>query len=218
MSRAGKKQLAHYTRTLKEFDDPEAVWTAPIGLGGDYPRGFSANFRPTGTVSLQRQVTTLPSVFHATMMYSYHYASYQAENARLLATLDALGLNLNPVIIWNAIPWTFVIDWVVGVNRFLNSCRTGWMDPQTNIHRFCWSIKRQRRVTITKKTWWELNGYAADELPSAGPLGVVEETAYRRRIGLPSACSLFMSGLDSGELTLAAALVVSRHKQGRHRH
>jgi len=37
----------------------------------------------------------------------------------LRAILDALGVELNPVIVWDAVPFTFVIDWFFDVGSFL---------------------------------------------------------------------------------------------------
>lgn len=41
----------------------------------------------------------------------------------LRASLDTLGVELNPRIIWDAIPYSFVVDWFLGVGRYLDQFR-----------------------------------------------------------------------------------------------
>ena len=38
----------------------------------------------------------------------------------MAAILDSLGVNLNPAIIWNAIPFSFVVDWFSNVGSYLD--------------------------------------------------------------------------------------------------
>lgn len=41
----------------------------------------------------------------------------------LRGLLDALGFELNPAILWEAIPFSFVVDWFIGVGRYLEGLK-----------------------------------------------------------------------------------------------
>lgn len=136
----------------------------------------------------------------------------------MLAYLDAFGVNLNPAIIWNAIPWSFVVDWLLGVSRWLDNNKIAFMEPQINIHRYLWSISRRRTILVQRRTACLPKAGATNKvLSDVVPLPKVTETAYRRDISLPSASSIISSGLSLGEFSLAAALVVSRRSRRSHR-
>jgi hypothetical protein len=78
-----------------------------------------------------------PLRYHATMRYRYKIigtdlATWQGE---LDALLDTLGLNLNPAILWNAIPFSFVLDWIVKVGDWLEQFKVTHVTFQTEILR-----------------------------------------------------------------------------------
>jgi hypothetical protein len=53
---------------------------------------------------------------------TYRMSPFQVTNdykTMLRAYLDALGFELNPRIIWDALPFTFVLDWFFGVGSWL---------------------------------------------------------------------------------------------------
>jgi hypothetical protein len=162
-----------------------------------------------------RQVSYDASAFHAEIEYNYNYTQYQTEHARLLGLLDYFGVNLNPQIIWNAIPWSFVVDWVFSVGRFLDRFKVSNMEPKINIRRYLWSIKRKRTVVTTRYTipiesWWHPPLKLSHH--RTVPASVVEETAYRRQVGLPGSSLIESSGVSLKEFTLGAALVLSRRR------
>jgi len=109
---------------------------------------------------------------------------------------DALGFTLNPAILWNAIPWTFVVDWVFDVSKFLDDFNTFNIEPRTEILQYCYSlhIKRTTKCAI-----------------DAGGNFTVKEDAYFRSPALPDyASSIQSSGLSLKEFSLATALGVTR--------
>jgi hypothetical protein len=54
--------------------------------------------------------------------------------------LDAFGVRLDPSIIWNAIPYTFLIDWIADVSGFLQSFARDNFPIQTTVTDFCHSL------------------------------------------------------------------------------
>jgi hypothetical protein len=152
------------------------------------------------------------TVFNAEIEYNYYYPQFMLEHARVLALLDSLGVNLNPAIIWNAIPWSFVVDWVVNVSSWLNQFKVSAFEPVINIQRACWSVKRVRRTHATMTV-----GIGAHHRlhKTRTTMPVVTETAYRRYVMMPTLSSLSASGLNIKEFSLGVALVFSRPRRRR---
>jgi len=213
ISRQGRKQNAHFTCALAEGSNSYET-------GSEYPlsnpNGWYCSKILRGTSNSERFVNYAPSVFHAEIQFSYYYADYQTEHARLLSLLDALGVNFNPAIVWNALPWSFVVDWLAGVSRWLGDNHIGFMDPAVCIHRALWSIKRSRTILVQTKVRTPSN-YGLETPPQTITLPMVTETAYRRSLCSirDVAPSLTTSGLSLTELSLASALVLSRRGRTR---
>lgn len=208
---AGKSHKRHWSCTIAESKD-------------DLVEAVSDPFNPlTGIGSLSyyvihRRTETQPAKFHVEMQYNYLFSAYQTVHAQLLGHLDAFGVNLNPAIIWNAIPWSFVVDWVVGVGRWLDSLKQHNLEPRVNIRRYCWSIQRERRTTTWRIHKPQYSGNPSLTVPiQAAPLPLVLERSYRRALGTPSTSSMTSSGLNPSEVSLGAALVISRRRRNRNR-
>jgi len=221
ISRSGRTRTSHFTKFLNEYDaNVDSGDGANHGLGYCY---YGSGTYPTVVlVSDRRQVITHPTIFHAEIQYNYNYTDYQRVHAHVLALLDAVGVNLNPAIIWNALPWSFVVDWVVNLSSFLDSLKEGNMEPKINILQYSWSVSRRRDIFLSGKvaarkyySGYDSTTYYPKEYIS---YPAVHETAYRRQVGLPNMNLLLTSGLSLTELSLGAALVlpmVTRHKRRR---
>jgi hypothetical protein len=218
IERSGKRQVRHFKRTFPGVAFGNASTTTNVSIidGNTYfgtyvPDPCFIYGGHTMQLQVQRQVTTEPYEFHAQMEYNYNYTPFQIEHARLLGLLDLLGVNLNPAIIWNAIPWSFLIDWLVGVNRWLDGRATLNMEPTINITKFLWSWKVTRKITSTFKSY-QVPPIGAPPIPTTDLPDVYEE-AYRRDIGVPTNNSLITSGLSRKEITLGVALAITRQKR-----
>jgi hypothetical protein len=118
----------------------------------------------------------------------------EEDSARVLA--DSLGINFNPSIIWNALPWSFVIDWLAGVSSWLNQYKVPVVTIRTEIMQCCASIK------VSRKTTSAINGSTAF---------TVEEEAYKRFLpALNFEQAIRTSGLSLREFSLGAALGFSK--------
>lgn len=197
LDREGKIQFAYYKASLDSL----------------YPSGSELLDRPFSPASdrmqFLRSVAYLhPPTFRASLKYSFTLSEYQRLHADTLGLFDALGLSLGavPSILWNALPWSFVVDWFVGVNRWFDRLNKGSLEPSVNIHRYSWSVKMQRVTHIDMRiapNTQHATGYA--------PAYTVTETAYRRRAHVPSYDRLLTtSGMSLKELSYTAALAGSR--------
>lgn len=210
VSRQGKLLTRHYSRVVEEAGTT-AEKSGYYAFGPHRLAGAEGDSTCAGAAFYTRHVTSDASTFHAQVQYNYYYDAFQLEHAQVLALLDSFGVNLNPAIIWNAIPWSFVIDWLVDVGQWLGNQRIGNMDPRINIMQYLWSIKRKRRIIVQGHTACQMNyTYSPEVLLGSITLPVVTETSYRRVSGLPTASSLTTSGLSSTEFSLGAALGITR--------
>jgi hypothetical protein len=202
----GRLQRRHSTVRFVEFVDPP-----PDVSNNGYLVAPVSNWNLFIT-RVERKVVYEPTVFHVELEYQYTLSELQKANAQLLGYLDALGINLNPAIIWNAIPWTFVVDWVLGVSKFLDSLKVENMRPRITIVRHLWSIKRTRRIGCRVYTPFG-NPYVG---PQNRVLPGVIETAYRRDTNFMSNGLIISSGLSLTECSLGAALVITRRRHSKH--
>jgi hypothetical protein len=218
VSEQGQTIKRHYRRPMDidASDLQETTFTSGGNYGSNYPIGAVSH--------ASRQVYTDKAIFHAEIVYNYNYTQYQVEHAQLFGLLDALGVNLNPAIIWNAIPWTFVVDWVLGISRWLNDRKLLNMEPVVNIQNYLWSITYRRRILVSRRLEraTRFHEFTPNDTVTDHSISfpVVTESAYRRDVGLPSTSSIVSSGLSLKEFSLGAALVVTRgthHKRNRSR-
>lgn len=212
VSRTGGRQTRHFTVRFDEFvnteEDKETGFIQPwLGLNG------------VVVYHCRRKVLYEQSVFHAQVQYNYNYTDYQRRHASTLALLDSLGVNFNPRIIWDALPFSFVVDWVLKVGDALETFKSSNMEPQINIHQYLWSIKRQRKIECTVG----ISTTVSTEVPapdtSEVSLPLVEEEVYGRFTDYPvSESQVLASGLSSGELVLGASLITAiSGRRGAHR-
>jgi hypothetical protein len=126
---------------------------------------------------------------------------------------DRIGLSqINLATLWNAIPWSFIVDWVLGVNRWLSGRRVLQMEPTIGISRVLWSVKRYRRIATWLKT--TSKGYNIPVTVDTY-LPTMYETTYRRDTELPvrNNPAIFGSSLNSRELSLGVALTITSRKR-----
>jgi len=216
VNRAGVPQTTHFTTRLGAENTVEDD-------SGQYllirqPEELSSGLLQYQRAYLSRRAVSDEPVFHAELDYSFELSKWQVEHAQLLGLLDGLGVNLNPAIIWNAIPWSFVVDWLFGVSRWLSDRKTLNLEPRINIRGYLWSYKRSRWIypwaTVIR------NFTPSDQLPALSDfyypprttLAAVRETSYKRKVEWPSTSSIESSGVSLSELTLGSALVIARRR------
>jgi hypothetical protein len=194
-------QTKHFSYKWREHPNKQFSYGL-YTLSGD-------NFYPpiTGNTA-KTEVYNDSSEFNVTVQYQYDWPVHRVWHARTLALLDALGVNLNPQIVWNAIPWSFVVDWVANVGKFLSQFTIHNLEPKINIRHYCWSIKRKRLLASSLITG--VNDIGLPYWPNGISMPTVLETAYRRVVTWPSYSWIQTSGLSPTEVSLGAALAFAR--------
>lgn len=159
-------------------------------------------------------------LFKATLRYRYPLPpELTTAGGKARAFLDALGIAGDPAIVWNAIPWTFVIDWVVNVGRWLSQMRVDNIRFKTEIRDYCCSAVVTRNVVYEQQQARSI--HSPDNVITYvwGPWVATDHCRarhYIRRRGLPNLLSAMQtSGLNWREFSLAGALLSANSKSRR---
>lgn len=192
-------------------------------LNGDISLGYAT----TGTTLAQRnymnarlryQVSSMTMEdfrYHATVRYRYTLPpGFKTAAGQAKSMLDVLGYNANPAILWNAIPFSFVIDWFVNVGKFLDGLRVENNPIKSEILEFSHSVRAQKRCQLSISSQQYGNGTT----PYWDPYVVSDHcaaTVYERRTGVPNLrLALLTSGLDLREAVLTASYgIVTRGRR-----
>lgn len=131
VSRSGKVQVRHYSEPITTKE------------GHKTKLDYTNWWRQDGSMT-----TTWRIVNTCTMKYKYRLVDSKGRDvtdpaslSRLDAYLDYLGVKYDPGVIWDVIPFSFVIDWFVGVGDWLSSFSKRNIQPQTEIIDLMWSSK-----------------------------------------------------------------------------
>lgn len=156
-----------------------------------------------GSESQRYRRHSIRTVFRAGGYLFHQLEDLDGKIGLLRGMSGALGFN-NPLgVLWEAIPFSFVVDWFTRIGNAIS---------QTAVQPFVgpWEI---RRVT---HSYWIHGQWSLDcEFPSGtSPLKYTADqgtyTLYRREVGLPVPAGIINTeGLTSNQQTLAAALIGS---------
>jgi len=149
--------------------------------------------------------------YHATLDFIYALPDMSDPTNQAKAFMDSLGVQGNPSIIWNAIPFSFVADWFVDVGGWLNRLRADNLRIPATVTGFCHSIKMKWECsyTFTPKSTGRLF------FPEVGiPILVAtrEGLQYERRRDIPSygTFNTTVRAPSWNQVALATSLTVSR--------
>lgn len=196
----GKIRTRHWSSAVEGIN--------PTSKSGVFTLGMNPVAISRSAVRINAQSSDTGSTFHVELKYNYHFSAWQKEHKNMLGLLDALGVNSNPAILWNAVKYTFILDWVLGVGRYLDQFKRPLMEPLVNIHGALWSVSWNRRTEWSKTYFDDILGQEVRVVMPA-----IEETAYGRHLFMPGKSSLTTSGLTSSEVILGGALLVARSRR-----
>jgi hypothetical protein len=147
--------------------------------------------------------------YNATIRMRYEIPpELSAVGGQAKAWLDLLGVSRNPAVLWNAIPFSFIIDWVVNVGRFLDRHRLDNIQFKTEINDFCHSAKLLKRVRFDLSANRKTAGGANYSFYPWITTDTAEIVRYERKKGLPDlTLAIQTSGLNAREISLGGALI-----------
>jgi hypothetical protein len=187
---AEKRQVRHYTRPVDNV----------VSLLADGTNTVSAVFNGSTKLTRRRRWQQRP-VYHASMLFTYDATALRGLLGKINGVLYALGVTRIASVIWEAIPFSFVVDWFVRVGDLIESVEDQLIDPlPIVIHDFSASLKYEYRTSI------ELNW--ADKVIT--DLAHRSQTYYERRRNSPScwdALSVHSPNLNQAGLGLSLVIV-----------
>jgi hypothetical protein len=133
VSSQGKVQHSRVRFSVRDLNLPVSTTTYPYGAANGYKR-FDYAWEE-------------PPVYVASLKYSYSLPKLKGLS-KLRGMLDTLGVKLDPKIIWDAIPYTFVLDWSVGIGQFLHQFSTDNVPARVVQLDFCHSLKYSARCNL----------------------------------------------------------------------
>lgn len=211
LRREGSPQQTYWGTTIVGTATNESIafLNPGEGLSGGWVGPFLAK-----QSTLVTNVASTGMRYNATVRYRYRMPDDIRSNVgRLKAALDTLGVSRNPAILWNAIPFSFIVDWFFNVSGMLERMRVDNVDIKTEILDFCHSVKYEKAVQMSMRgnQWTEAGGYTTD---SWQVTDTCVKTVYERRTGIPNLLTAVQAnGLNGRKFSLAAALVTSNSKK-----
>jgi hypothetical protein len=147
-------------------------------------------------------------VCHFTMFYRYAVPDISVPSNYLNAVRDILGLKLDVSKIWNAIPFSFVLDWFLKIGKWLEQFDSDLTDIRLEVVGYCYSYKctksEKKELALWNKctrTFSEYRIYSEKEqrryvrgncLPNSGTYFATKSTFGLNQLGL-SASLLVMN-------------------------
>lgn len=145
--------------------------------------------------------------FTCTMRYTYDIVDALGnpivadDLLRHGAYLDALGIYLNPAIVWDLVPFSFVVDYFLSVGDWLESFAVKNLSARVNILDLCYSIKK---AGVSRWYAAEFMRTTIDGDPSQGMRQgqfqlLLDEKSYIRRRFFPRPDWLHSANLSLGD-------------------
>jgi hypothetical protein len=211
--RASTPQTRHFTRQVYTNDlngSEKFVRGAPLDAGVVDP---NPPYTASAAYWYRRERRLEAGVYHATMRYTYKVPGVLGARNTIKGYMDALGVRLDPSIIWNAIPLSFLLDWVVNVGGFLRRFSVDNLGLVTTIEDFCssWKSETVVDVAVGHLSTWETADPDNLNQSRLSQIGFITDKYYERRTDLPGLFNaLSTSNLNVRKAALGAALVGSR--------
>jgi hypothetical protein len=147
-----------------------------------------------------RSVATLLSATHSrTVKYHFTCPELKGTTARLRQFVDAFGV-FDPAALWDIVPWSFVIDWMVGIGPWLHKHKPQFFPATLNIDDYCETV----RVEYLVEWYVTYNGCsfsAPSDIESDGTytekIGTEVAVAYHRRPYQPTVFRSIKPGIKS---------------------
>jgi hypothetical protein len=197
---ANKLQRRHYEFPVEQSTKTEAVATGgslyPI-LPGSLASGQTAQVYRTRTTVTKRRFSaayayTLPPGSESTILFVRKAQQYRKQ----------YGLNVDPSLLWELTPWSWLIDWFLPIGDFIQSVSSLILGNTALPWAF---ISEHTVITDT----YERPGCVLSNGQSPGSLQVV--TDYKRRLAAsPFGFGIAWKDLSSKQLAILAAIGITR--------
>lgn len=133
----------------------------------------------SGYVNPQLYIThsltgTVENVHVITYNYRYTIPDLTYQQLRTRALLDTIGAYLGAYEVWQAIPYSFVIDWFWDVGKYLKQFRDPWIVPTVKFSPSTYSISTKAQISENRDIYGNKINF-----------GSWKFTHYRRKVFVP---------------------------------
>lgn len=131
-------------------------------------------------------------------------------NAKLKGLVAASGFNRPGTIIWNAIPYSFVVDWFFSIGKLIDSLAIQPFGGTYNVSDVMWSLKSDAHYTV----WSQFTSGAGGAFTAPVQLiGTARVKIFERYTGFP-AYNVFLTdgGLTPMQQVLGLAMLNQRRR------
>jgi len=136
------------------------------------------------------------------MLYTYDASALQGQLGKLRGLIHAFGVDRVGSILWEALPFSFVVDWFVNIGDMIRSVEDHLLDPlPIVIHDFSHSLKYGWRISLR----WNWDGKILTDIAYR------DYEYYERRRDIPSLWdSLSVHTPNANQVGLGLSLIVLR--------
>jgi hypothetical protein len=131
---------------------------------------------------------------------------YTAGRSKQMEKL--LGLNVTPDVLWNATPWSWLADWFANTGDVISNMTSIAVDGL--VMRYAYVMEHTRHV----RTYSYSGGNPYNGEPPPGQIVLTQEVKTRRRAS-PYGFGLTFSGFSGRQLSILAALGITRSSKGK---
>jgi hypothetical protein len=136
------RQVRHYARPV------DNLYTLPPTL-----TSTTATLFEKSCVVERKSEHLVRPFYRASMLFTYDASSLKGLYGQFSGLISALGANRVASVYWEALPFSFVVDWFVNVGDMIASLEDQVIDPlPIVIHEFNHSVKYSYRTKL-KWTW-----------------------------------------------------------------
>nr|QDH86897.1 MAG: hypothetical protein H1Rhizo25914_000001 [Leviviridae sp.] len=132
--------------------------------------------------------------FHLGGRLTQDLEDLRAANAKLKGLVAASGFNRPGRIIWNAIPYSFVVDWFFSVGKLIDTIAVQPFGGKYDVSHVMWSVKSEATYKVYV-TW----GSAGSFVPNEEFVGTARVKIYERYTGFPASSVFLTDGSLSPE-------------------
>lgn len=170
-------KLANWKQVLALYENGQNSiqvrhWSKVI----DKRSGMVSQSNPSQYFPMETDYETVTK-YTATMKFRYTVPDIKDKYVKIRALLDILGLKLNAGVVWEAIPYSFVVDWFVNVGDVLDAQSDDLLESEVEILDFCSSIKTETTLKI-----WGRNKYSQIEQGAVRHWVATETSSYYKRM------------------------------------
>lgn len=200
-------------RKLGDTTDTSSVVTNSSTLAAFMPAISNGALMANSVLTVE--TTTRERIWFAGR-FRYYVPDIGSDQWTRRASLALFGLNPTPSLLWEVLPWSWLVDWFSNVGDVVSNLSTNAVDNLVADYAYIMREKTVSQVASAHGSWV---GYGAPGDPSyywpsgtASAMSVHSVTTKSRDRGTPYGLGLTWDGLSPYQQSILAALGMSRSR------